>query len=155
MKKSIKFFSSSPLETKRIAKKISQEILKEKKGPLFLILKGSLGAGKTLFVKAVAKNLGIKERISSPSFIIFKRFKIKNKKSFFKYLFHFDLYRIKNFSEIKNLNLKEIFNDPQNLIILEWGEKIKRNLLKKRGYLISFKFTLPNQREIKISRLFC
>jgi len=155
MKKSIKFFSSSPLETKRIAKKISQEILKEKKGPLFLILKGPLGAGKTLFVKALAKNLGIKERISSPSFIIFKRFKIKNKKSFFKYLFHFDLYRIKNFSEIKNLNLKEIFNDPQNLIILEWGEKIKRNLLKKRGYLISFKFILPNQREIKISRLFC
>jgi len=155
MKKSIKFFSSSPLETKRIAKKISQEILKEKKGPLFLILKGPLGAGKTLFVKALAKNLGIKERISSPSFIIFKRFKIKNKKSFFKYLFHFDLYRIKNFSEIKNLNLKEIFNDPQNLIILEWGEKIKRNLLKKRGYLISFKFTLPNQREIRISRLFC
>ena len=155
MKKSIKFFSSSPLETKRIAKKISQEILKEKKGPLFLILKGPLGAGKTLFVKALAKNLGIKERISSPSFIIFKRFKIKNKKSFFKYLFHFDLYRIKNFSEIKNLNLKEIFNDPQNLIIIEWGEKIKRNLLKKKGYLISFKFTLPNQREIKISRLFC
>jgi tRNA threonylcarbamoyladenosine biosynthesis protein TsaE len=155
MKKSIKFFSSSPLETKRIAKKISQEILKEKKGPLFLILKGPLGAGKTLFVKALAKNLGIKERISSPSFIIFKRFKIKNKKSFFKYLFHFDLYRIKNFSEIKNLNLKKIFNDPQNLIILEWGEKIKRNLLKKRGYLISFKFTLPNQREIRISRLFC
>jgi len=155
MKKSIKFFSSSPLETKRIAKKISQEILKEKKGPLFLILKGALGAGKTLFVKALAKNLGIKERVFSPSFIIFKKFKIKNKKSFFKYLFHFDLYRIKNFSEIKNLNLKEIFNDPQNLIILEWGEKIKRNLFKKKVYLISFKFISPNQREIKISRLFC
>jgi len=154
MKKSIKFFSSSPLETKRIAKKISQEILKEKKGPLFLILKGPLGSGKTFFVKSLAKNLGIKEVIKSPSFVIFKKFKIRNKKSFFKFLYHFDLYRIKNFSEIKELNLKEILSQPQNLIVLEWGEKIKRNLLKKRTYLISFRFISPNQREIKILKSF-
>ncbi|MGB9598265.1 MAG: tRNA (adenosine(37)-N6)-threonylcarbamoyltransferase complex ATPase subunit type 1 TsaE [Minisyncoccales bacterium] len=90
MKKSITFFSSSFWETKKIAEKFAQEILKKKRGPLFLILKGPLGAGKTFFLKFLAKSLGVKERIVSPSFVIFRKFKIRKKQSFFRFFYHFE-----------------------------------------------------------------
>jgi tRNA threonylcarbamoyladenosine biosynthesis protein TsaE len=78
---------------------------------IYLVLQGELGAGKTTLTQLIAKNLGIKEKITSPTFNILQRYKIKNNY----YLNHFDFFRLNNndnldfFQElaVDNLNIIE------------------------------------------------
>ena len=80
--------SKNPKETEKIAQVFLDKILNNKKrrsGALVVALSGDLGAGKTAFTKAAGKHLGIKEKISSPTFVIIKSYelRIKNYKNFF------------------------------------------------------------------------
>ncbi len=79
-------------------------------------LTGELGSGKTVFVKGVARGLGVAKEVSSPSFVLLKIYPGKLP------LYHFDLYRIDaaDFSEIGG---EEFFNGD-GVVILEWGEKL-------------------------------
>ena len=89
-----KIFTSSERETKELGKKFVSFL----KGGDILLLKGDLGAGKTVFVKGLARGLKIKKIIRSPSFLILKIYKIPkevSKKRKAKYLIHFDFYRLK------------------------------------------------------------
>ena len=78
---------------------------------IYLVLQGELGAGKTTLTQLIAKNLGTKEKITSPTFNILQRYKIKNNY----YLNHFDFFRLNNndnldfFQElaVDNLNIVE------------------------------------------------
>ena len=108
-------------------------------------LRGNLGGGKTTFLQGFAKGLGIKEKILSPTFVIQKRFKIKD--STFKNFYHIDCYRLKNTKEILELHFKEIIFDPKNIVAIEWPEKIKK-VLPKDTIFIKFKFVGENKREI-------
>ena len=82
---------------------------------LYLILQGELGVGKTTLTQLIAKNLGIKEKITSPTFNILQRYKIKNDY----YLNHFDFFRL---NDTDNLEIfEELTRD--NLNIIEWPEK--------------------------------
>ena len=129
MKKEI--LSKSPKQTEAIASRFIKEILKEppfKKGALVFSLEGELGAGKTQFLKGAGKALKIKEKINSPTFIIMKRYVLKRRDS--KYLWHLDLYRLKKIKEITSLGFKDLLKDKENLIFIEWGNKIKKILPK-------------------------
>lgn len=95
-------------------------------------LSGHLGAGKTAFVKMVAKALGINESVTSPTFVIMKNYEINqtgldgeqiNIKNW-KTLVHIDLYRLEKPEEIKALNLEKVIEDPKNLIMIEWPEHV-------------------------------
>jgi len=81
----------------------------------YLILQGELGTGKTTLTQLIAKNLGIKEKVTSPTFNILQRYKIKNNY----YLNHFDFFRL---NDTDNL---EIFKEltTGNLNVIEWPEK--------------------------------
>src|SRR3954452_6727737 len=82
---------------------------------IYLILQGELGAGKTTLTQLIAKNLGIREKVTSPTFNILQRYQVKNNY----YLNHFDFFRL-NISD--NLDIfQELTID--NLNIIEWGEK--------------------------------
>jgi len=82
---------------------------------LYLILQGELGVGKTTLTQLIAKNLRIKEKITSPTFNILQRYKIKNDY----YLNHFDFFRL---NDTDNLEIfEELTRD--NLNIIEWPEK--------------------------------
>lgn len=107
----------------KVAKDIIKkaEDLKNEKSTL-IALRGDLGSGKTTLTQEVAKILGVKENIVSPTFVIMKGYEIKNKK--FKKLIHIDAYRLEKSEELLKLGWNEIINDPQNLIILEWPEKV-------------------------------
>ncbi len=105
-------------------------------------LYGDLGAGKTHFVKAVAKELGVKTKVNSPTFVIMKRYKLKNKN-----LIHIDAYRLKNEKEILNLGWKEMIGNPENIIFLEWPENIKKALPKKY-FKVKIKHLEGEEREI-------
>ena len=83
--------TSSSVQTKKLGEKFAREILKNKpKKKAFVIgLEGKLGAGKTCFLQGFAKGLRVKEKILSPTFVILKKFRIKDKN-----FYHIDCYRI-------------------------------------------------------------
>ena len=83
-------------------------------------LKGDLGSGKTTFTQTLGKILGIKDRITSPTFVIQKRYKIEE--GSFENLIHIDAYRLKDGNELLALDWEEINKNPKNLILIEWPE---------------------------------
>ncbi|MDP2910450.1 MAG: tRNA (adenosine(37)-N6)-threonylcarbamoyltransferase complex ATPase subunit type 1 TsaE [bacterium] len=146
--------TSSANQTKKLAEKIARKIIKkEPETNAFVIgLKGDLGGGKTTFVQGFARGLGIKEKILSPTFVIYKKFKILNYKLptiNYKLFYHFDCYRIKNSKEILGLGFKEIISNPQNIVVIEWADKIKK-IMPKNTFWISFDFINESTRKITL-----
>ncbi|HHE76642.1 MAG TPA: tRNA (adenosine(37)-N6)-threonylcarbamoyltransferase complex ATPase subunit type 1 TsaE [Candidatus Parcubacteria bacterium] len=142
------YLTKNPAETKEIGEIVAKILLKRekpRKKALVLALRGGLGSGKTTFVQGFAKGLGVKEKILSPTFVIFKKFKIKN--NFFAYFYHIDCYRIKEAEELTGLGIKEMLASPKSIIAVEWPEKIKPLIPKKS---LNIKFTLKNEQERKI-----
>lgn len=125
-------------------------------------LEGDLGSGKTTFVQGLAKGLGIKQRIISPTYIIVRKYELKlkpacadrAKNSKLKTFYHVDLYRLEAGieREIENLGLKEIWSDPENIVVIEWAEKI-RNLVPKNATWIKFEYLSDEKRRIIIKKL--
>ncbi len=89
-------------------------------------LYGNLGAGKTTFTQAVAKELGVGDIVNSPTFVIEKIYETKH--PHFIRLVHIDAYRLENGKELQNLNFEELVNNAHNLIIIEWPENVKEIL---------------------------
>jgi len=138
-----KFLTKSPRETSQLAKILAKEIIKSKskvKGVLIFGLVGELGAGKTTFIQAFARGMGIKGHLTSPSFVLMKKYKN---------LYHIDCYRIKNANDVLDLDFKEIISTPKNIVLIEWAEKIKK-ILPKGTIWIKFKILGENKREIRL-----
>jgi len=95
---------------------------KDVEGALTVGLSGHLGAGKTAFVKAVARELGIAEEITSPTFVIMKIYNTKNKT--FKKLVHIDAYRLDNKEDMAVLALHAHLKENGTLIMIEWPENV-------------------------------
>jgi tRNA threonylcarbamoyladenosine biosynthesis protein TsaE len=143
------YTTTSHKQTQKIGEELAKEILElsPKSGAIILTLHGNLGAGKTTFLQGFAKGLKIKEKILSPTFVIQKRFKIKNKS--FKNFYHFDCYRLKNHEDVLSLDFEKIILNPENIIAVEWPERIKK-VLSKDAIKIDFKFINKDKRGIKI-----
>lgn len=113
------------------------------------LFQGQLGAGKTTLIKLIAKKLNIKEKILSPTFILWQKYeiKIKNKKFF---LNHIDLYRVET-KDILKIGLKKEIKNPKNIFFIEWGEKLEKYL--KRNKINYVKIVIQKKgkkREIEI-----
>lgn len=145
----MKYFTKSFKETQKLGEKTAKEIIKKiaQDGAVILGLEGNLGGGKTTFLQGFAKGLGIKEKILSPTFVIMKRFKIK-KKSFTNF-YHIDCYRLDDVKDLEELNLKEILKEKNNIVAIEWSEKIK-DILPPSIINISFNNIDKDDREITI-----
>lgn len=102
------------------------------RGGEVITLSGVLGAGKTTFVKGLAKGLGIKKTITSPTFILMNIYKRQAAKYKPKYLTHIDCYRIKKAQEIIDIGAQEYFGRKDTVVVIEWAEKIQKILPKKR-----------------------
>lgn len=111
-----KVITNSEEETRKFAQSFAQSI----KSNIYA-LSGNLGAGKTTFVQGFAKGLGIKDKIISPTFVLIRQHQIPNTK---KVLYHIDLYRLENLGTYNELGLKEIFSDPNAIVVIEWAEKL-------------------------------
>lgn len=144
----LKFISLSEKNTRDFGKFLADEILKSKLDlPLFIILKGELGAGKTTLIKGFLAGLGIRKRIISPTFILFRKYRVSGEKNQkIKLVYHFDLYRLFK-KEVKKL-FKELFLEKA-IFLIEWGEKIK-SCLPKNKIVIELKHLKNNEREILI-----
>ena len=122
--------SRSKLQTQKFAIRLVRKILKanrleRSRRATVIALSGDLGSGKTAFAQGFIKALGSKERVVSPTFIIFRKHSFLDKK-----VFHFDLYRIKRAKELFGLGFKKIIKDSANIVLIEWPELIKKSLPK-------------------------
>ena len=156
MTKSKKIITKSALETQKSGEKLAKEIFKNKnlKSAVVIGLRGELGTGKTTFLQGFVKGLGIKEKILSPTFVIYKKFQIpplttEQANSRFQDFYHFDCYRIQNPKEILSLGFKEIISNPKNIIAIEWAEKI-RKILSRDIIMLKFEFIGDKKRKITL-----
>ncbi|MDO8621586.1 MAG: tRNA (adenosine(37)-N6)-threonylcarbamoyltransferase complex ATPase subunit type 1 TsaE [Candidatus Levybacteria bacterium] len=148
------FITNSFEETQALGEKVAKNL----KGGGILALYGNLGDGKTTFVQGLAKGLGIKRRIISPTFIIVRSYatKLKSQSSKIKatiqnskVFYHIDLYRIDSQRDVEGLGIEEIINDPKNIVAIEWAEKMGKLLPKKR-WDIKFEYLDEGRRKITI-----
>ncbi|OIP74778.1 MAG: tRNA (adenosine(37)-N6)-threonylcarbamoyltransferase complex ATPase subunit type 1 TsaE [Parcubacteria group bacterium CG2_30_36_18] len=145
------YLTVNPSQTRKLGEILAKEILKTKprKDAFLLGLEGDLGGGKTTFLQGFAKGLGIKQKILSPTFLIIKKFSIFNFK--FSNFYHIDCYRIEKPKEILDLGFKEIISIPQNIVAVEWADRI-RKIMSKNTIWITFQFINKNKRKIAIKK---
>ncbi len=141
------FITKSARQTQEIAAKLSREILKLKpnKKSVVIGLIGELGSGKTIFAKGFAKGLGLKENITSPTFVLMKVYSLRV--THYSYLVHIDAYRLENSKDLIDLGFKNLIRDPKNIILIEWADRIK-NILPKNCLRIKFEHKDKNKRKI-------
>ncbi|MCQ9204788.1 MAG: tRNA (adenosine(37)-N6)-threonylcarbamoyltransferase complex ATPase subunit type 1 TsaE [Omnitrophica bacterium] len=103
-----------------------------------VILEGDLGGGKTTFVKGILKGFNFKRRVLSPSFTLIRQYSLKNL-----LIYHFDLYRI-DAADLFDLGAEDLFYSQKSISLIEWGNKIKKDLL--RYIQVKFLFSAENKR---------
>lgn len=132
-------------DTKNLGQEIAKEILKRKDKSAFIVfLDGDLGTGKTTLVKEIIFALGIKEKVKSPTFTIIEPYELNDKN-----IYHIDLYRINDPSELETIGLREYLNESEAIIFIEWPEK-SFGFLKKFNLKISLKHSSEKERKCKI-----
>ena len=99
---------------------IAEQLLNQFPSERIFYLKGTLGAGKTTFIKALCKCLGIKDELSSPSFSIVNEYTSNSQWK----AYHMDLYRLKSLGDAEAIGLYEYF-DSGNYCFVEWPELIE------------------------------
>ena len=112
------------IELEEEAKRFVATLVPKGDGATLVTLAGELGAGKTAFVKAVAKALGIEEVVTSPTFVLEKIYKLGSSTSKFERLIHIDAYRLEKSADLAPLGFDELMKDSGNLILLEWPERV-------------------------------
>ncbi len=121
-----KIWDISSLEELNLTVKEVLEAVRQRVHPghaVVLALSGDLGAGKTTFTQHLAKELGVTETITSPTFVIMKKYPLPNDPQF-KYLVHIDAYRLEDPEELLVLNLNTELQNEGNLVVVEWAEKV-------------------------------
>ena len=127
--------------------KIATHLSKKLKGGEIIALEGDLGAGKTTFTQDLARALGVKEHLTSPTFVLMKIYGIGNKKYGIRNLVHVDCYRLDEPQELFYLGIEEYLNRQDVIVVIEWADKI-RNYLIKFKKVIWIKITVKNQQRI-------
>ena len=81
---------------------------------------GSMGVGKTTFIKTICKELEVEDAVNSPSFSIVNEYVTKTGQT----IYHFDFYRLKNIEELFDIGFEE-YLDSGNICLIEWPEIIE------------------------------
>lgn len=138
-------------EMKAFAAEFLKKLAPSTTGATVIGLRGELGAGKTTFTQACADLLGISERVTSPTFVILKKYKLNGTvlDGKFDYLIHIDAYRLKGGKELNTIGWQRIISDPKNLVMIEWPELVADAMPGNIRY-IDFKHIDENTRDITI-----
>ena len=112
-------------------------------------LSGELGAGKTQFVKGVCDAFGVREHVTSPTFVILNRYGGNAADGTEVLLYHLDLYRVKSLEEIYDIGFEEFFYGT-GIALVEWAELLGE-LLPQRRYDVRLSLgERENERKIEI-----
>lgn len=147
-----RYISKSASKTRSLGSFFAKIILKtvSQKCAIILALQGELGAGKTTFLQGFARGLGAKERAQSPTFVIVRKYKIKKQKRGPKNFYHIDCYRINRPREIIKLGFNKMVSSSENIIAIEWADKIS-SVLPKNSLRLRFQVVGKKTRKIKLS----
>ena len=140
----------SPKETQKVAQEFVEQLLEKQPRAgraVVIALQGELGSGKTTFIQGIARGLGVKEKVLSPTFVIVKTYLLPRAICGIRNLYHIDCYRLRSAKELRELGWDSIVSDARNLILVEWPERIKR-ILPKDTISISFETTKQSERRI-------
>ncbi|MEX0616453.1 MAG: tRNA (adenosine(37)-N6)-threonylcarbamoyltransferase complex ATPase subunit type 1 TsaE [Candidatus Woykebacteria bacterium] len=129
-------------QTKRIAFDFAHKLSL----PKVIALYGDLGAGKTTFIQGLAKGLGITKRVLSPTFVFIRQYKLEKQQAIF---YHVDLYRLDSKKDIEAIGLKEVLEDKNAIVAIEWPEKIEE-FLPKNITVVRLQSNGENKRKITI-----
>lgn len=145
----MEIFTKSAQETQKLGQEFAARLnfgkLNSRNGAAIICLSGDLGSGKTTFIQGLARGLGITKRILSPTFVLMREYSLVGQMKFY----HVDLYRIESPADVRGLGLQEIWDNQENIIAIEWPEKIKEIL---PGKIIELRFSYldENARKIEI-----
>jgi tRNA threonylcarbamoyladenosine biosynthesis protein TsaE len=140
--------SKSVGETEALALAFTQKLLPRTDEAIVIGLYGDLGAGKTAFTKGIAKALGVKGVVASPTFVIEKIYKTGS--ALFSHLVHIDAYRLENGSELLSLGWRDLAAYSGNLICIEWPEHVE-DVLPAKLEKIHLTFIDDTTREVVIN----
>jgi len=140
------FVSDGPEATWKIARQLVKSIEERAPGQdsgTILALHGDLGSGKTCFVQGLAKALGIKQAVTSPTFTIVNEYKGRRP------LYHIDLYRLKESGEAMDFGFEE-YLEAKGITAIEWAERAG-DLIPASAIHIHFKtMASADEREITL-----
>ena len=129
------YFTDNAEQTSALGEQFAKSL---KKGAVVL-LKGEMGAGKTIFVKGVARALGITERITSPTYAYMNDYD--------GVLYHYDCYRLSSGEDAEGLGLTDYFY-ADGICIIEWSENIA-DVLPQNCIEVKIEKIGENQRRIE------
>lgn len=130
---------SSEAEMMQFGEKVTSSLA----APAVIELLGDVGTGKTTFTRGLAKGLGVKAAVTSPSFTISKLYQGEKYQ-----LAHYDFYRLED-PGLMSEDLMESIQDPNTITVVEWGESI-RGVLPEKRTVIEIKYIDENQREVTL-----
>jgi tRNA threonylcarbamoyladenosine biosynthesis protein TsaE len=133
------------INTLKDLKKAAKQFIQLIGGNRVFAFYGSMGAGKTTFIKAICIELGVSENITSPTFALVNEYVTKDNRS----LYHFDCYRLKNLREAYDIGADEYFYSG-GLCFVEWPEKIEE-LLPSETVNVTIQVLEDESREITIN----
>ncbi|MBI2048534.1 MAG: tRNA (adenosine(37)-N6)-threonylcarbamoyltransferase complex ATPase subunit type 1 TsaE [Parcubacteria group bacterium] len=113
-------------EMNQQAEKLVASLHPQTHGATVITLSGDLGAGKTTFVQGIARALGIHEPITSPTFVIMKKYPIDVRG--YHTLVHIDAYRLKSAAELTVLGWGDVCADAGCIMCVEWPERVREVL---------------------------
>jgi tRNA threonylcarbamoyladenosine biosynthesis protein TsaE len=128
------FVTTDFKQTQKLGELLSREL----RGGEVVCLSGDLGAGKTTFTQGLLKGLGAKGPYTSPTFVIMKKYG--------EHIFHIDAYRV-GADDILNLGWKEIIADKNNIVIIEWAERVS-DIIPKDSLWVNFEWKGEKERKI-------
>ena len=165
-----KFITTNTEQTRKIGEMLAKEL----KGGEIICLEGELGSGKTTFAQGILKGLKVEGPYTSPTFVIMKHYKkeipnsksqIPNKSENYKLpayrtgrqitnyklqnIYHIDAYRV-NSVDILELGWEEIVKNKNNVIIIEWADRIKK-IIPDDAIWMKFEWMDKDKRRIAIS----
>ena len=137
------FITSSEEETENIGKSLAMSLSKGDS----VLLRGNLGAGKTVFSRGFARGLGITEPVSSPTYTIVQEYELPDGGR----LYHLDLYRISGVNAALAFGVDEFLDDPQGISLIEWPDRID-GILPENAVCVEIEHPSDSERRLTICR---
>lgn len=116
-------------------------------GGEILLLSGPLGAGKTTLLQGLAAGLGVRGRVSSPTYVVVQSYRAKQ--GAIRALTHVDLYRLTP-SEVLGLGLGELAGQPDRVMAIEWPQRLGRRKLAGRIIKLTLRHLPKDGRSVEI-----
>lgn len=123
-------------QTERFAHVIARRL----RGGDVIALQGELGAGKTTFVQMLARALGVKGRVTSPTFVLMNLYALSREaqKKGITALCHIDAYRMRSSREFEAIGVQDYLGARGTVTLVEWADRVKK-LMPRSAYWIAFR----------------